>query len=155
MKNKQTVLLGVGIGIGAAIVLLLVFFSGIYIGSKRAGLFPFWERRHIYQNGFLPNRFGHGAAGTIDSIGENTFVVKDRSGALKTILVDEKTILRRDRSEIKFSDLKKDEQVIVIGEPQEQEGAIKAKVIRVITEFTKDATGSGTPYMFPRFRKSF
>ncbi|OGH22238.1 MAG: hypothetical protein A3D75_02370 [Candidatus Levybacteria bacterium RIFCSPHIGHO2_02_FULL_37_18] len=155
MKNKQTVLLGLGIGIGAAIVLLLVFFSGVYIGSKRAGLFPFWERRHIYQNGFVPNRFGHGTVGTIDTVGENTFVVKDRSGALKTILVDEKTILRRDRAEIKFSDLKKDEQVIVIGEPQEQEGAIKAKAVRVITEFIKDATRSATPNMFPKFRKDF
>jgi len=155
MKSKQTVFLGVGIGIGAALVLLLVFFVGIYFGSKKAGLFPFWERRHVYQNGFIPHRFGHGAVGTIDTIGENTFVVKDRSGALKTILVDEQTILRRDRTEIKFSDLKKDEQVIVIGEPEEQEGAIKAREIRVMAKFIKDATESGTPGTFPRFKRSF
>lgn len=165
MKKRQTVLFGLGIGIGVAIVLLLIFFAGIHIGSKRAGLFPFWERRHIYQNGFVPNRFGHGVVGTIDSMGENTFIVKDRSGKFVTILVDEKTILRCDRSEIKFSDLKKDEQVIVIGEPQEQEGAVKAMAVRIITEFakpgdlpiplTKDASGSVIPYMFPKFRRDF
>lgn len=132
MKKRQTILFGVGIGIGAATVLLSVFFSGIYVGSKRAGLFPFWERRHVYQSGFVSQRFGHGTVGIIDSVGENTFVVKDRPGQFVTILVDEKTILRRDHSEIKFGELKKDERVIIIGEPQEQEGAIKARVIRVI-----------------------
>lgn len=146
MKKKETVLFGLGIGAGIAIVLLLVFLAGIYIGSRKSGMFPFWERRHVYQNGFIPQRFGHGVVGTIDSVGKDTFVVKDRSGALKTILVDKKTILRRDHSEIKFADLKKEEQVIVIGEPQEQEGAIKAKVVRVITNFRKDAKSSGREY---------
>jgi len=134
MKNKQTVLFGLGIGAGLAIVFILIFFAGIYIGSKRAGLFPFWERRHVCQDGFITNRLGHGAAGIIDSIGQNSLIVKDRSGTLKTILVDEKTILRRDHSEIKFSGLKKDDQIIIIGEPQEQEGAIRARIIRVFRE---------------------
>ncbi|MBI5465141.1 hypothetical protein HY946_00850 [Candidatus Gottesmanbacteria bacterium] len=132
MKNKQTVLLGISIGIGLAVVLLFVFFTGFYIGSKKAGVFPFWERRFVTPSGFVPSRFGHGVAGTIDSIGENTIIVKERSGALKTVLVDEETVLRKNGSSINFSDLKKDEQVIIIGEPQEKEGAIKAKVIRVI-----------------------
>jgi hypothetical protein len=137
MKNKRTVLLGIGIGAVSAITLLLVFFFGIYVGSKKAGLFPFWERRHIYQNGFVSPKFGHGIVGIIDSIGEESLVVRDRSGALKTVLVDKETLLRRGHSEIKFSDLKKDEQVIVIGEPQEKEGAIKAKVIRVFGQWVK------------------
>lgn len=131
MKNRQSLLFGLSIGAGIALIMILVFFAGIYFGGKRAGLFPFWEKRFVYQNGFATHRFGHGAVGTIDSIGENTLVVKDRSGALKTILVDEKTILRRDHREIKFEELKKDEKAIVIGEPQEQEGAIKARIIRI------------------------
>lgn len=152
MKSRQTVLLGIGLGIGIAIVLLLVFFAGIYIGGSKTGAFPFWERRHIFPGGFVPGRFGHGVIGTIDSIGNNTFIVKDRSGALKTVLVDNQTRIRRNGSTIKSADLKKDEQVIVIGEPQEQEGAIKARVVRVITGSPKETSGSGIPYMFPRFR---
>lgn len=143
MKNRKTVLAGISIGIGIAIVLILVFFAGLYIGNKKGGAFPFWERRYTNPSGFVPGRFGHGVIGIIDSVGNKTFIVKDRSGALKTVLIDDQTVLRRDGSSIKFSDLKKDEQVIVIGQPQEQEGAIKATVVRVIT---------GTPYVFPKFR---
>lgn len=140
MKDRQTILLGIGIGIGIAIILLLVFFAGIHVGSKRAGLFPFWERRYHTAGDFVPGKFGHGTIGTIDSIGNNTIVVKDRTGALKTVLIDDKTIFRHNGSVMQFTDLKKDDQVIVIGEPQDTEGAIKAKVIRIITEFDKSAT---------------
>ncbi|MDP3726738.1 MAG: hypothetical protein Q8Q96_00290 [bacterium] len=146
MKKKQTFFFGLGIGAGIAIVLLLVFFAGIYIGSRKAGIFPFWERRFSLPHGYFPGRFGHGVIGIIDSLGEKTFIVEDRSGALKTVLVGGETLLRRDGSSITFSDLRKDEQVIVIGEPQEQEGAIKAKVVRVITNFRKDASRSGREY---------
>lgn len=155
MKNKQTVLLGLGIGIGAALILLLVFFTGMYIGNKKAGAFPFWERRYSFPHDFVSGKFGHGVVGIIDSLGENSFIVKDRSGELKTILVDDQTIIRRNRSPIKFSDLKKEDKIIVIGEPQEQEGAIKARVIRVMSDFVKDASGSATPYLFPKFRRGF
>lgn len=132
MKKKETIIFGLGIGAGIAIIFLLVFLAGVYIGSRKAGIFPFWERRFSLPHGYFPSRFGHGVIGTIDSLGEKMFVVKDRSGALKTVLIDDKTLLRRDGSSITFSDLRKDEQIIVIGEPQEKEGAIKAKVVRVI-----------------------
>lgn len=147
MKNRQPILFGIGVGIGIAIVLLLVFFAGIHVGSNRAGIFPFWERRYHTAGDFISGKFGHGTIGTIDSIGNNTLVVKDRSEALKTVFIDDKTILRHDGSPIKFSDLKKDEKVIIVGEPQEQEGAIKARVIRIITEFEKRATKSSVPYL--------
>ncbi|MDO8461091.1 MAG: hypothetical protein Q7S38_01470 [bacterium] len=136
MKDKRTAMLGIILGVGIALMLILVFFVGIYIGSKKANLFPFWERRFSY-SGFVPHRFGHGTSGTIDSIGKNTLVVKDRSGALKTILIDDHTLLRRDRSQIKFSDLKKGDLAIVIGEPKEDEGAIEATVVRVVTDLDK------------------
>lgn len=137
MKGRQTVLLGIGIGVGVAVVLLLVFFGGIYIGSKRPDAFPFWERRRPPPFGFVHGRFEHGAAGMIDSVGDDTFIVKDRSGVLKTVIVDNQTLFRENRSPIKFSDLKKDEQVIVLGDPQEKEGAIKARVVRIIRRFER------------------
>lgn len=133
MKNRRTVILGLSIGIGTAIVLLLVFFAGLYIGNRKSNIFPFWERRGMPSDGFVPHNPGNGAVGVIDSVGNNTLVVKDRTGAFKTVLVDDKTTLRRDHTEISFSDFKKNDQIIVIGESQQQEGAIKAVLIRVIT----------------------
>lgn len=144
MKNRRTVILGLSIGIGATIVLLLVFFVGIYVGTKKSNAFPFWERRHMPSNGYVPRDPGHGAVGIIDSIGNNTLVVKDRTGAFKTVLVDDKTTLRRNHTEISFSNLKKDDQVVIIGESQQEEGAIKAVVIRVITDYGNDASKSGS-----------
>lgn len=144
MKNKRIVILGLSMGVGATIILLLVFFTGLYIGSRKPNIFPFWERRHMQSNGFVPHDPGRGAVGVIDSIGNNTLVVKDRAGAFKTVLIDDKTTLRRNHTEIVFSDLKKDDQVIVVGESQQQESAIKAVVIRVITGFENDASKSGS-----------
>lgn len=132
IKNRKTILFGFGIGALSAFILLIVFFAGIAIGSRRFGI-PFPERRYGFPGGFIPSRFGHGAVGSVDSIGSNTFIVKERSGELETILVDDATVLRQDNSSIKFSDLKKGEEVIVIGDPEQQEQAIKARFIRVIT----------------------
>ncbi len=142
MKNRGKVLFGLGVGVGVAIILILVFLAGVYFGScNRNNIFPssfpFWERRMHMPNGFVPDKFGHGVVGSIDSLGDNTFVVKDRSGGLKTILVDDKTQLRQDGLAIKFTDLKKDDKVIILGEPKEEEGAISARIVRVLTEFKK------------------
>lgn len=137
MKNKQTVLFGLGVGVGIALVLLLVFFAGVRVGSRREVTFPFWERRHPIEGGFVHGNFGHGVVGSVDSIGDNTFIVKDRMGGLKTILVNDKTQLRSDGSAIKFTDLKKDDRVIILGDPKPEEGAIVARVVRVFVEFGK------------------
>lgn len=147
MKNRQTILLSIVLGIFIAVILLLVFFVGIHVGSNRDRFFPFWDNRGHKSGGFLHKRFGHGVIGVIDTIGNNTLVVKDRIDELKTILIDEQTLIKRDRSVIKFSNLKKDEKIIVLGEPQEKEGTIKAKVIRVISDFEKSSTKSSDIYL--------
>lgn len=133
MKDKQNILIGVGIGAVLAAVILFVFLLGVFIG--RGG-------RHLYRD-FFPKNFGHGAMGTIETLGEKTLVVRDRSGALKTVLVDDQTQTRRDHTSINFSQLKTGEQIIVLGDPIEAEGAIKARVIRVMGSFNKQATSSG------------
>jgi len=143
MKDKRNILIGVGIGVVLALVLLLVFFSGLFIGRRENRFLPSFGGRHMYRD-FIPKDFGHGAIGTIESLGENTLVVRDRTDALKTVLVDNQTQIRRGHTSINFSDLKKDEQVIVLGDPEEKEGAIKAKLIRIMGSFDKEATRSGT-----------
>lgn len=123
MKGKKNILIRFGLGAALALILLAVFFVGVFIGRG--------ESRPMHRD-FFPSRFGHGAIGIIESLGESTVVVRDRSGALKTVLLDGQTQIRRGHTNTSFSDLKKNEQVIILGEPAEKEGAIKAKLIRVI-----------------------
>ncbi len=135
MTEKKRILIGMGVGLGLAFLFLLVFLLGFLIGCRKPRFLPFWEKRMVAPRDFVPARFGHGVVGVIDSLGEKSLVVKERNGGLKTVLIEEGTIFRRDGAEIKFSDLQKGDQVIVLGEPEEKEGAIKAKVIRIITKF--------------------
>lgn len=142
MKDKQNILLGIAIGAVLALVLLTAFFLGVFIGRRENRFLPYFGGRHISQD-FLPRNFGHGAMGIIESLGENILIVHDRTGALRTVLVDNQTQIRRGHISINFSQLKTGEQIIVLGEPEEKEGAIKAKLIRVMGSFDKEATSSG------------
>src|SRR3972149_11412071 len=133
MKGEQNILIGISIGALFAVVILAVFFLGVSLGRRGDRFFPFlnFERQHMHQD-FFPRNFGHGAMGAIESLGENTLVVRDRTGAIKTVLVDSQTQIKRGHININFSDLKENEQIIVLGEPEEKEGAMKAKFIRVM-----------------------
>ena len=143
MKNRRKLLIGLIAGTFFALVLIFVFFTGVLVGRRGEDrFFPFWERRHVFGD-YVPNKLdGHGVVGTVDSLSTNTLVVKDRTGALKTVLVDNETKIRRGHMPTNFSDLKTGEKVIILGEPQEQEGAIKAKIIRVFEDFRKESTSS-------------
>lgn len=142
MKDRKKIFIGVGVGLGLAFLFLAVFLIGFFIGSRKPRFFPFWEKRLVSPREFVPPHFGHGVVGIIDSIGENTIIVKERNGALKTVLIDKDTVLRKNGAKIEFSELKKDDQVIVLGEPEEKEGAIRAKVLRVITGFLESGRRS-------------
>lgn len=127
--RKEQMVKGVGIGILAGIVLLVVFFAGVLLGRRESGLF--FGGMHRFSGGIV-GRYGHGAIGSIDSVGKNTFIIKTRFGEIETVLTDSKTVFRKNNSNAKFSDLKKGEEVVVIGEPQDQEEAIKATFIRIV-----------------------
>jgi len=75
-------------------------------------------------------RNGHGVAGTIISIADNSIVIKDKDGKENTISVSDKTIINFGRDSIKIGDLKNDEEIVVIGKPGDN-GAINADLIRV------------------------
>lgn len=134
MEKRRDILVGLFAGAVVALIILVIFFAGVFIGrtQQRKGFWPFWERRYIHRDFISRKLDGHGVIGVIDSLGTDTLVVKDRTGALKTVLVDNETKIRRGRIPIKFSDLKLKEHVMVLGEPQEEEGAIKARIIRVL-----------------------
>lgn len=122
-------MIGIIIGAILAVSLLTAFFSGVFIGRRENRLLPFFGMRPMHRE-FIPKNAGFGAMGTIESLGENTLVVRDRTGALKTVLIDNQTKIRQGHTGIKFTDLKKDGQVIILGEPDKDGGTIKAKLIR-------------------------
>lgn len=60
-----------------------------------------------------------------------TLVVKGSSDAEKVIIITDKTIINRFRESIKPADLKLDDFIVVIGEPNNA-GQIEAKLIRIL-----------------------
>ena len=56
--------------------------------------------------------------------------MKGKDDVEKTVLVSEKTAITAHRKSLKVSDLKVDDQAVIIGAPNEQ-GQIEAKLIRL------------------------
>lgn len=65
------------------------------------------------------------------SNGVAALIIKDRDGTEKIILVTDKTEIRKFRETVKLSDLKIDDYVVVIGEPNDA-GQVEAKLIRIM-----------------------
>ena len=133
------------IGLGALIVLLLVFKAGEFVGYRKARFSYKWGEN--YQRNFAGPRGGffgnfgrgfgdrdytnaHGTFGSVIKIDGSTLIVKGSDNVEKTVLVSDKTTITSRRETIKTSDLKVDDRIAIIGSPNEQ-GQIEAKLIRV------------------------
>ena len=75
-------------------------------------------------------RNAHGIAGTIISIMDNNIVIKDKDNKENTVAITDKTIIKLGVDDVKISDLKNDQQVVVMGNPGEN-GVVNADLIRV------------------------
>lgn len=140
--KHKTFIIGITIGMTAALLILAAFVCGIFVGRNNNSFVPMMDQfggRDVFSR----NIQSHGVLGTITTLGTNTFVVKERTGTLKTVLIDDQTIVRRGHTSIKFTDLKQNEFVIVLGDPETKEEIIKAKIIRAMGEAPNDATRSG------------
>lgn len=137
------------LAVGVVIVALVSFAGGMAIGFRKARFsYKFGEN---YERNFVGGPFqgsqgemmgrgsrgmmgdfrnAHGLAGTIISIADSNLIIKDKDGKENTIAVTDKTIIKRQRDDIKISDLKQDDQVVVIGSPGDN-GVINADLIRV------------------------
>lgn len=128
------------------IVLSCVFSMGVFVGARKAEFSFKWAEQ--YHNNFAGPRQGffgnmmdsknqfansNGVFGQILKINDNTITVKDNDGdkSEKTILIDEKTILMCQKRNLKLSELKVDDNIIVIGSPNNS-GQIHAELIRVM-----------------------
>lgn len=135
---------GLIFGIAAFAILLLVFKVGTIVGVRKADFSCRWsdnyQRNFGGPRGRMPAGFGDrdfiGASGTdgqIIKVDASTIIIKSRENIEKIVLIDDKTVIQRLRETIKPADLKVDENVVVIGEPNNS-GQIEAKFIRVLPD---------------------
>jgi hypothetical protein len=133
---------GIILSIAGLIVLIFVFGLGVSVGTKRADFSFKWAEnyhknfagpREGFFNDFMGKEFidANGVFGQIIKIGEQSLTIKGRDDVEKIVLTDEKTTIRFQNVNIKFNELKVDESIIVIGEPNDK-GEIEAKLIRVM-----------------------
>jgi RNase P/RNase MRP subunit p29 len=142
--------------IGAFLIILIIFAAGISVGLHKAKFSckfgENYERNfmgnHSSQNGWANSgpmgmmrekvkdfegrgfRNAHGIAGTIISITDNNIVIKDKDNKENTVAITDKTIIKLGVDDVKISDLKNDQQVVVMGNPGEN-GVVNADLIRV------------------------
>jgi hypothetical protein len=142
--------------IGFFLIILIIFAVGVNVGLHKAKFSckfgENYERNfmgnHSQRNGWMNAgpigmmkekfndlegrgfRNAHGIAGTIISITDNNLVIKDKDNKENTIAVSEKTIIKLGRDDVKISDLKNEQQVVVMGNPGDS-GVINADLIRV------------------------
>jgi len=144
LKSKIVI---VAIAILFAMAVLIGAFSvGMAIGFRKARFSYAWGEN--YHKNFSGPRGGffkdfsndlmgadfigaHGAFGPIIDISNSELAIRGRDNVEKIIVVGEDTDIRRLKDTILLEDLKLDEPIVVIGEPNEQ-GQIEAKFIRVM-----------------------
>lgn len=128
------------IGLASLAVLLVVFGAGVAVGYRN-GLFASRFGEDYYHNFIggrsmgmpmmgMPPVGGHGAIGTVMSVGSSTIITKDLNGNEQSIVVDGKTSIRRANQTIALGSIVDGDHVAVIGDPNGS-GQIYARFIRV------------------------
>jgi len=138
------------IALAAIFVLILAFGAGTMVGFKKANFSYQWgENYHKNfggpRDGFMPQMMrplptlmggdfidAHGTAGEILKIDGKSLIVKGDDSTEKTIVVNDKTVIRQGQQDLKFTDLKAGSLIVTIGSPN-SDGQIEAKLIRVFS----------------------
>lgn len=132
---------------GSLFVASFIFQAGMIAGFKKASFGRDWGDNYIKNFGRLEmgprmmngkfDNFGdlpiaHGAIGKIIKIELPSIVVLDeKDNTEKIILINEKTEIRKIRGNMKSEDLKIDEHVVIVGNPNSS-GQIEARLIRIL-----------------------
>ncbi len=159
------------LALGALMILLFVFQAGMIVGFRKADFsFKWGENYHRnfggppggFLGGFIKDDFlgrdfmaGHGVFGQIIKIDASTdseqiasLVIKGSDNVEKIVLVKKDTAINRFQEKIKVADLKIDDQIVVIGDPNDS-GQIEAKLIRIMSALPEgEPTSSSTPQRF-------
>lgn len=130
------------LGILVFLIILLVFKIGMVVGARKADFSNRWSEN--YHNNFGGPRGGflqqlddrslidaNGIFGQIIKIDGSMFTIKSKDNIEKLVVVNEQTSIKRLRDNLKINDLKINDFVVIIGEPNNS-GQIEAKFIRVM-----------------------
>ncbi|MDD5527658.1 MAG: hypothetical protein PHO56_01635 [Patescibacteria group bacterium] len=134
------------------VILVFVFSAGVFVGLEKAKFSYGWSenyyRNFIDPRGPVTTPFGgrnpfwdknyvnpHGLFGQIIEVDDDGFILLGANQTEMPVQVNEQTIIKNSRDNLKLSDLKIGEQAVVIGAPGEQ-GEIEAKLIRIDDGFS-------------------
>ncbi len=142
------------VGIGAFVAMLIIFGAGMAIGFKKADFsFRWGENYHKnfggprggFFRGFSGRDFieSHGVFGQIIKIDGQTIIIKGRENMERPVVIKDNTVINRGRETIKISDLKVDDSVVIVGQP-DASGEIEAKLIRVMPALMQSAAATST-----------
>ncbi len=132
------------------IALLLVFSAGMYVGFRKARFSYQWGENY-HKNfggprGGLFRDFGgkdlidaNGIAGQVIKVDDSTLVIKGRDNTEKIISIKEDTTIMRFKESAKLVDIKPDDFIVAIGEPNDS-GQIEAKFLRVMPPMSSSST---------------
>ena len=135
---------------GVFLCALVIFSLGISVGMHKGKFSCNWgknyEKNFMGQfgdrdnHGFMPAppmdfgnkgfRNAHGLSGSIISVADNKIIIKDNNNQENTIAVTDKTLIKSQQSDLKITDLKNGDQIVVMGQP-DSSGVINADLIRV------------------------
>jgi len=130
------------VAVGIVFVVAVIFQAGVWTGYRKAAFSFRWGDKYYRSFGGPRGEFApglphgafpdaHGSAGRVVKIELPTLVIQDRDGAEKVVLIKDDTVIRRFRDEIAPEDVRVDDFVVIIGEPNEQ-SQIEAKLIRLM-----------------------
>lgn len=123
---------------GALVLAAVIFFAGMFVGFQKAK-FSYRLGEHYYKDfmggtkpslvspGFINS---HGATGVINLISDNQVIIKTNKGLNEKIIISPTTTVKQNGKDIKASDLKINDTIAIIGDPDDQ-GQINARFIRV------------------------
>ncbi len=144
--------------LAAIAVIFLIFGIGMYVGYHKARFSYQWgENYHKNfggpRGGFFEDFGGkdlidaNGIAGQVIRVDGSTLVIKGRDNTEKIILVKEDTTIMRFKESVKLADIKSDDFIVAIGEPNDS-GQIEAKFLRIMPLPTS-AASSSMPMLMP------
>lgn len=142
--HKSKTVRGTVIGLGVAVLVLVIFQAGMVAGYHKARFGARFgdnfnrnfvdPRASGFGKGFGDRNFpigGHGAVGEIVSIALPQIVVAGPDNLEKTILIKDDTLVRQFRNEVPVTDLKVGDRIVVLGTPND-DGQVEAKLIRTV-----------------------
>jgi hypothetical protein len=132
------------LGVACFLILAFVFGVGVFVGAKRADFSFRWAEEYHRnfagpEGGFFGNIMdtkngfidANGCIGQIININGQKLTIKGKDNVEKIVLVSDKTTIIFQRKDLKLSELKADDNIIIMGRPNDQ-GQIEADFIRVM-----------------------